>query len=138
MNILEDPNFNADEIMTNGFFDYYYYRMNRERKNIERVKKFYNDDKSFTDLMYKLIFKDSARFDKLMAGEKNLPNPWRIFYIILDIVQSDGEEVPPFDTLTNMFPSRNIIYHGWMFSWVHGQNTIISIFDPDDYLVYRF
>ena len=114
------------------------YRMEHETRNMRRVKKMYYDEASFTYIMGQLILKDTKRFEKLIAGEKNLPNPWRIFYTIIDIVQSDGEEVPPFDTLTNMLPSRTLIYYGWTFSWVHGENTLISIYNPEDELVYRF
>jgi len=114
------------------------YRMEHETRNMRRVKKMYYDEASFTYIMNQLILKDAKRFEKLIAGEKNLPNPWRILYTVIDIVQSDGEEVPPFDTLTNMLPSRTLIYYGWTFSWVHGENTIISIYNPEDELVYRF
>jgi hypothetical protein len=67
-----------------------------------------------------------------------IPNPWRIFYTVLEIVLEEGEEIPPYDTLTYMFPSKNVKYMGWTFSWVHGEDTLISVFNPDDELVYRF
>jgi hypothetical protein len=114
------------------------YRMKHETRNMRRVKKLYYDEASFSYLMNQLILKDAKRFKKLIAGEKNLPNPWRILYTIIDIVQSDGEEVPPFDILTRLFPSRTLIYYRWTFSWVHGEGTLISIFNPQDELVYRF
>ena len=131
MNKLETGN--LDEIMEDLL-----YRMEHETRNMRRVKKLYYDESSFTYLMNQLILKDAKRFKKLITGEKNLPNPWRILYTIIDIVQSDGEEVPPFDTLTRLFPSRTLIYYRWTFSWVHGEGTLISIFNPRDELVYRF
>lgn len=113
-------------------------RANRESVNRDRIKQFYNNDVSFTSLMNRIIQKDTKRFTKLIEGETNLPNPWRVLYVVMDIVQHDGEEVPPFDTLTRMLPSRSIIYHGWTFSWVHGEGTLISIYNNHDELVYRF
>ena len=113
-------------------------RMEYETRNMRRVKKFYYDEVSFSYLMNQLILKDVKRFEKLITGEKNTPNPWRILYTIIDIDQSDGKEIPPFDTLTKMLPSRTIMYYGWTFSWVHGAGTLISIFNEKNELVYRF
>jgi hypothetical protein len=112
-------------------------RLNQDNKNIERIKKFYNDEESFNLLMQKLIDKDARRLEKLFDKDP-VPNAWRILYIILDIVQNEGKEVPPFDTLTNMLPSRTLMYYGWTFSWVHGENTLLSIFNRENELVYRF
>jgi hypothetical protein len=131
MNKLETGS--LDEIMEDLL-----YRMEYETRNMRRVKKFYYDEVSFSYLMNQLILKDVKRFEKLIAGEKNLPNPWRILYTIIDIVQYEGKEVSPFDTLTKMLPSRTIMYYGWTFSWVHGEGTLISIFNREDELVYRF
>jgi hypothetical protein len=122
-----------DEIMEDLLW-----RMEHETRNMRRVRKLYYDEDSFTYIMDQLILKDAKRFKKLITGEKNLPNPWRILYTIIDIVQYEGKEIPPFDTLTTMFPSRSLIYYGWTFSWVHGEGTIISIFNREDELVYRF
>lgn len=139
MCILEE-NVSLDEIL-----GYYMKRIDCEKKNINRIKKFYHDEETFNDLMNRIIEKDAKRIFKFLHNkvetpniENNLPNPWRIFYIILDIVQNEGEIVPPFDKLTSMFPSRTIIYMGWTFSWVHGENTVISIYNKEDELVYRF
>jgi uncharacterized Fe-S radical SAM superfamily protein PflX len=129
--------------------DIYVERMNIDNKNIERIKEFYCDEKSFTSLMNRIIEKDLRRFNKLFCESSscditrkyngsNGPNVWRVLYVILDIVQHEGEEIEPFDVLTKTYPSRTIMYYGWTFSWVHGENTLISIFDRNDELVYRF
>jgi len=129
----------------NELIDRYAKRLNQDNKNMERIKKFYNDDESFDLLMEKIIEKDLKRFEKFIQTkpwipnvENNLPNSWRALYVVLDIVQNEGEEVPPFDFLTRSLPSRTIMYHGWTFSWVHGEGTLISIFNRNDELVYRF
>lgn len=134
--------------------DHYAERANRDNKNRERVKKIINqykernisygeteieaEDNAFGLLMGRIILKDAKRFTKLIAGDEHFPNPWRVFFVILDIVQNEGTDVDPFDTLTRMLPSRTLMYHGWTFSWVHGENDLISIFNRSNELVYRF
>lgn len=118
-------------------------RLNQESKNRGRIKKFYHDDESFDNLMNRLIQKDYIRFQKFIANVvdkrgKHYPTPWKTVFTLLDIVQNEGEEAPAYDTLTRSFPSRTIMYHGWTFSWVHGKGTLISIFNRENELVYRF
>ena len=117
--------------------NFYFKRLSTDATNMTRIKRFYDDEDSFDDLMIKIILKDYERFEKLMNKDL-LPNPWRVLFVILDIVQHEGEIIPPYDTLTKMFPSRSMKYMGWTFSWVHGDSTIISIYTREDELVYRF
>lgn len=131
MNPLESENVNLDDLLL-----YYFERQSCEKVNINRVKKFYNDQKSFDELMLRIMAKDYERLEKLLSKD-SIPNPWRIFYVILDIVQHEGKEVEPYDVLTKMFPSRTLEYMGWTFSWVHGENTLISVYDPEGQLIYR-
>ena len=127
----------GEDVNLNDLLSYYFERAENDAKNMVRVKKFYTDDDSFNGFMEKIISKDQKRLDRLM--EKDLiPNPWRIFYVLLDIVLEDGEPIPSFDTLTRMFPSKTMKYMGWTFSWVHGENTLISVFNQENELVYRF
>ena len=105
--------------------------------NIKRIKKFYNDEESFNVLMNKIILKDYVRLPKLMNNEP-IPNPWRVFFVILDVVQHDGVEVPPYDTLTKSTLSRTFRYMGWTFSSVFGATPLTSIYNQEDELVYRF
>ena len=123
--------------------DIYTKRLNGENKNRERIKKFYHNEESFDNLMNKLVTKDYIRFQKFIQNvlnnkAKQYPTPWKTFSVILDIVQNEGEEIPPFDILTRSHQSKNMKYMGWTFSWVHGAGTLISIFDRNDELVYRF
>ena len=125
------------EVNLNDLLSYYFERAEKETNNMVRVKRFYSDEDSFNEFMEKIISKDQKRLDRLM--EKDLiPNPWRIFYVLLDIALEEGEVVKRFDTLTRMFPSKTVKYMGWIFSWVHGENTLISIFNRENELVYRF
>jgi hypothetical protein len=122
-----------DNLMT-----HYLQRLNDEQINVNRVKKLYSDDESFDLLMDKIVNKDVRRFEKLIKGKKNPKDPWKSLFFILDIAQEDGVEIEPFDTLTKMLPSRTVLYHGWTFSWVHGEGTLISIYNRKNELVYQF
>ena len=125
------------EVNLNDLLTYYFDRADKETSNMIRVRRFYTDEDSFNEFMNKIIDKDQERLDRLM--DKDLvPNPWRIFYVLLDIVLEEGKMVKRFDTLTRMYPSKTLEYMGWTFSWVHGENTLISIFNTDNELVYRF
>ena len=135
--------------MLDDLIDIYVERMYRDNKNIERVHQFYSNEESFTSLINRIIEKDLRRFNKLLCGcsscdgneereEIHAPHILNVLYIILDIVQHEGEEVEPFDLLTKTYPSRTIMYYGWTFSWVHGEITLISIYNRNNELVYRF
>lgn len=132
MCIIEKESLTLEELM-----DYLVKRIARENINVERVKKLYNDDESFNNLMNSIIEKDTKRFEKLSVGNP-APDPYRILYIIMDIAQSEGKEIEPFDTLTRNFPSLSILYRGWTFSWAHGVGTIVSIYNRENELIYRF
>ena len=132
MNPLEMEDVNLDNLLV-GYFK----RYAREMLNISRIKRFYKDEDGFDDLMIRIILKDQERFEKLI-DEALTPNPWRVFYVILDIVQHEGKLIEPYDVLTRTWPSRSLEYMGWTFSWVHGESTLISVYNREDELVYRF
>ena len=121
----------------NKLISYYNERVESEKLNRERVKRFYNDEKSFNDLMGKIIDKDYQKLEELNA-EGYSPNAWNVMSVILDIVQHEGREIQPYDVLTRTYLSRTLEYMGWTFSMVHGENTLVSIYDQDGILVYRF
>ena len=132
MNPLE-----SEDVNLNDLLEYYFERADKDLKNMNRVRRFYKNKEEFNQLMLKIIEKDLKRFERL-SDKDLIPNPWRIFYAVLEIVLEEGEDIPPYDTLTNMFPSKNVKYMDWTFSWVHGENTLVTVFNPDDELVYRF
>ena len=132
MNPLETDWVSLDNLMLG-----YYERAEKETTNMTRIKRFYDDEDSFDDLMIRIILKDYERFERLM-NDGLLPNPWRVFFVVLDIVQHEGKVIPPYDVLTRMWPSRSMEYMGWTFSWVQGEATLISVYNREDELVYRF
>lgn len=132
MCILEKKAITLDELMTD--------LVNREAKsvrNMNRIKKLYHNDETFNRLMNAIIEKDVKRFTKLISKHKNIPSPCKTFGIILEIVECDGEEIEPYDTLTKVYPSRTLLYHGWTFSWIQGENTLLSIYNSENELVYQ-
>jgi len=132
MNIVEDHVGDFDDLLA-----HYFKRAQKETTNMIRIKRFYDDEDGFDKLMFRIISKDYIRFERLM-DEDIIPTPWRVFFVVLDIVQHEGEIIPPYDVLTRMWPSRSIEYMGWTFSWVHGEATLISVYNREDELVYRF
>jgi len=117
-------------------------RIIKDSKNQERVKKLYHDDITFTQLMNKIIEKDYRRHElfvkSLFLGiKKDYPTPWNVFFTILNIVQEDGVEIPPFDILTKKFQSKSLMYRGWTFSWIHEKNTLISVYNEKGELIYQ-
>ena len=118
---------------------HYLKRLDIDEKNISRVKKFYNDDESFNILMKRIVDKDNKRVDILLNGNHNIPNTWRILYIILEIVLEEGINFPPVNNIMGKCQNITMLYKGWIFSWNHGlKNTIISIYDTHNVLIYRF
>jgi hypothetical protein len=132
MNLLESEDINLTDLVS-----HYLEKSKTNDLDILRVKKFYSNKEEFNELMNRLIKKDEDRFKRLMDKDP-IPNPWRIFGVILDIVLHEGKTIMPFDTLTQMFPSKSVEYMDWVFSWVHGDTTIISVYNPDCELIYRF
>lgn len=132
MNPLENEDVNLDDLLK-----YYFERADKETMNMVRIKRFYHDEDSFDELMMRIILKDYNRFERLMDKDV-IPNPWRVLFVVLDIVQNEGKIIPPYDVLTRMWPSRSIEYMGWTFSWVQGEETLVSIYNQEDELVYRF
>lgn len=130
--LIDNENLNLEDL-----FSHYHRRIEKEETDILRVKNLYHDDDSFNDLMNKIITKDYKRFEALI-GSNLMPNPWRILYVILNIVQYDGDPIEPFDILTKTYNSKTLKYCGWTFSWAHGAGTITSIYNREDELVYRF
>ncbi len=132
MNPLETDWVSLDNLLL-GYFE----KAKKETKNMDRIKQFYDDEDSFDELMMGIIEKDIIRFERLMDKDI-IPNPWRVFFVVLDIVQHEGKRIPPYDVLTRTWPSRSMEYMGWTFSWVQGEETLVSIYNREDELVYRF
>jgi hypothetical protein len=105
--------------------------------NVGRMKKFFSDEESFSNLIIKIIQKHDDRWTDLCYKNGCEPYPWNILYAICNIVEDEGTEVGPVDGLTENFPSSLFEYRGWIFAWTHGQGTVLSIYNKGKELIYR-
>lgn len=108
----------------------------RRQRNMERMKKFYQDEESFDRLMERVLQKHGDRWTDLCYRNGFMPHPWNLLYSIFDIAEEEGEEVDPLDPLTESFASVLWKYRGWTFAITHGQGVVTSVYKGSD-LVYR-
>ena len=132
MELLESERVNISSLISK-----YNNRIENERQNRERIRRFYNDEESFNDLMNRIIKKDFEKLEELTIDGYS-PTPWNVMFVIMDIVQHEGNFNLPYDVLTRAFQSRTLKYMGWTFSMVHGENTVTSIYNRENELIYRF
>lgn len=127
---LDDP-VKVDEMIE------YFKKKDRVKKiNMDRMRKFFDDNESFDILMHRIIAKHGDRWTDLCYKRNVMPHPWHILYSVHDIVEAEGEEVKPLDSLTRNFPSVLIEYRGWTFAITHGQGSVLSIYKGGE-LIYR-
>ena len=100
----------------------------RKQKNIERVKKMFNDQKSFDILMNKIIEKHNDNWIDRCYKKGVMPYPWEILYAIFDLSKEDGVECDALDGLTENFPSVIYEYMNWQFAITHGQGSVCSVY----------
>lgn len=108
----------------------------RRLNNMERMKKFYRDEETFSSLMERVIKKHDDRWTDLCYAKSVQPYPWYVLYSIHDIVEEEGTEIDPIDDFTENWPSVLIEYMGWVFALTHGQGSVLSIY-KDGELKYR-
>jgi len=115
-----------------------YFKKKEKKKavNTDRMRKFFNDEESFSNLMERVIKKHDDRWVDVCYKKNVMPHPWHILYSIYDIVEKEGIEVKPLDGLTSCFPSVLIEYMNWTFAITHGQGSVLSIYRKGQ-LVYR-
>jgi hypothetical protein len=108
----------------------------RRLNNMQRMKKFYQDEESFSALMERIIKKHDDRWRSICYAKSIEPYPWYILYSVYDIAEDEGVEVDAVDGLTENFPSFLVEYMGWVFAITHGQGSVLSIY-KDKVLMYR-
>lgn len=108
----------------------------KKLKNMERVKKLYSDDKSFEELLNRLILKHDDRWSEVCYHNGIQPYPWNILQSIVEVASEEGKAVDPVDDLTQHFPSELYEYRGIVFAITFGQGTVLSIYKNKE-LIYR-
>lgn len=106
-------------------------------KNMQRISIFFSDNKSFEEVLLRIISKHDERWADICSSRNVQPHPWEILYAIFNIVEGEGKEVDPVDSLTENFPSLLLEYREHIFAWTHGQGMCLSIYNKNKELIYR-
>lgn len=112
-------------------------REEKKSKNIQRISNFFSDNKSFEEVLLRIISKHDERWADICSSRNVQPHPWEILYAVFNIAEGEGKEVDPVDALTENFPSLLLEYREHIFAWTHGQGTCLSIYNKNKELIYR-
>jgi hypothetical protein len=112
-------------------------REEKKSKNMQRISNFFSDNKSFEEVLLRIISKHDERWTDICSSRNVQPHPWEILYAVFNVVESEGKEVDPVDALTENFPSMLLEYREHIFAWTHGQGTCLSIYNKNKELIYR-
>jgi len=112
-------------------------REEKKSKNMQRISNFFSDNKSFEEVLLRIISKHDERWADICFSRNVQPYPWEILYAVFNIAESEGKEVDPVDALTENFPSMLLEYREHIFAWTHGQGTCLSIYNKNKELIYR-
>ena len=112
-------------------------REEKKSKNMQRISNFFSDNKSFEEVLLRIISKHDERWADICSSRNVQPHPWEILYAVFNIAEGEGKEVDPVDALTENFPSLLLEYREHIFAWTHGQGTCLSIYNKNKELIYR-
>ena len=112
-------------------------REEKKSKNIQRISNFFSDNKSFEEVLLRIISKHDERWADICSSRNVQPHPWEILYAVFNIAEGEGKELDPVDALTENFPSLLLEYREYIFAWTHGQGTCLSIYNKNKELIYR-
>jgi hypothetical protein len=112
-------------------------REEKKSKNMQRISNFFSDNKSFEEVLLRIISKHDERWADICFSRNVQPYPWEILYAVFNIAESEGKEVDPVDALTENFPSMLLEYREHIFAWTHWQGTCLSIYNKNKELIYR-
>lgn len=129
--LMNDPEFESEMIK---FFEG---KEAARKRNMERMKRFFNDDESFEKLLIRVLEKHDDRWTSVCRAKNVEPHPFEILYAICHIVEEEGTETGPLDALTENFQSTLMEYRGYTFAWTNGQGTVLSIYDKNKELIFR-
>jgi len=99
-----------------------------EDNNVIRIKKMFNDQKSFNLLVNNIIAKHDESWADRCYKKGVMPHPWHLLYSLFHLVEKEGKEISPIDGLTENFPSQIYSYKGWQFAITHGQGSVCSVY----------
>lgn len=99
-----------------------------KKNNVERIKKMFNDQKSFNLLVNKIIAKHDDAWSDKCYKKGVMPYPWELMYALFNLAEFEGKISDPIDELTKNFPSFIYTYKGWQFAVTHGQGSVCSVY----------
>ena len=101
----------------------------RKNTNIERIKKMFNDQKTFYSFVDRIINKHDESYISKCYKKGYQPYPNNILTSLFDLVEKEGVEISEsLDDFTEHFPSDIFQYNGHQFSFTYGQGTCYSIY----------
>lgn len=105
-------------------------------RNIDRIKKMFNDQESFDNLVNKILEKHNDNWKDHCYKKGVMPYPWSLLYALFDLAEMQGKEIDPIDGLTENFPSSLFTYNDWQFAITNGQGSVCSVYYKKE-LMYR-
>jgi hypothetical protein len=119
--------------------DYFTKLAEKDRIQLQRANQLLElygvcDDSTFDYLMLDILDKQNKYNERnyLTYTDKTL----HIMELIWELVQTNGTEIEPIDSLTENFPSTVYDYYGYQFAITDGQGSVLSVYRQSD-LRYR-
>lgn len=110
------------------FIVYLEKKIQHKKRNIDRIKKSFNDENSFNIFMCKILDKHNEELKDKFYKNGIQPHPLNILYSVFDMVENEGNQIKPFDDFTTCFTSYVFEYMNWQFAITHGQGSICSVY----------
>lgn len=103
-------------------------KQDRKENNIKRIKKMYNDEKTFNILVESIINKHNDEYVDKCYKNGYMPHPMNILYSLFDLSEIEGDKIEPFDDFTINFSSSVFEFFNWQFAITHGQGSVCSVY----------
>lgn len=91
------------------------------------------------NLIKRIADKHDDRWIDLCYKNGYQPYPWNIVYPLFQAAEQFGTnfEEGPLDDFDAHFGAYTFIYNGFYFNWIHGQGTVLRIFDKNKEEIFR-
>ena len=91
------------------------------------------------DLIKRIAEKHDDRWIDLCYKNGYEPHPWHIAYLLFRAAEQFGVNFDegPLDDFDRHFGAYTFLYNGFYFNWIHGQGTVLRIFDKNKEEIFR-
>jgi hypothetical protein len=110
------------------FADQLIFKYKLKDNNVLRIKKMFNDQKSFNLLVNKIINKHTKSWTNRCYEKGIEPHPFELLYTLFDLAEKEGKIINPIDDLTKNFNSTVYSYKSWQFAITQGQGAVCSVY----------